>query len=253
LDIFDKTKPQPEVLLENGENSCMVIERKAFPWSLDYIRLHQLEHEFMDHFTSIVSPAFQDDAYMLGISASHLPNRKKQIRNIAQQVAEAVMERRGQILGTGQVSSNQPVPWRFGHLSNFEYDESTPRRGVGVMINDPWIMFRDLKSHVLELPDENTLMEIRQAIREKLEELLGKVEPKFRDYPRCLRVLLLEIYGDDLSLDFISIDEIIQTVDLPLNIDQVWIAEPEWISEVDFKVVYRQIKTHREPEMLHAH
>jgi hypothetical protein len=179
---------------------------------------------------------------MLGISASHLHNRKKkQVRDIAQQIAEAVMERRGQILGAGQIFSNQPVPWRFGHLSNFEYDESTPRRGVGVMINDPWIMFRDLKSHYVKLPDEEQLEKTCQAMREKLEELLTEVKLKFKNYPDCLRVLLMEIYGSDLLLDLISIDEIAETLNLPLNIDQVWVAEPEWISEEDLQIVYRQI------------
>ena len=253
LDVFDRTKHQPEVLLEDGENKCMVIERKGFPWPSDYIRFHQLEHEFMDHFTSIVTPIFQNDVYLLGISAKHLRNSKKQVRSIAQQIAEAVLDRQEQILGTGQVVSTQPIPWRFWRLSELECDENTPKRGVGVMINDPWIMLQDLQSHILEIPDENALMEIRQTIRKKLEDLLGKVVPKFKNYPSCLRVLLLEIYGDNLSLDFISIDEIIQTVDLPLPIDQVWIAEPEWISEVDFKVVYRQIETNHKPKLLHDH
>lgn len=249
-DVFDKTKSQPEVLLENGENGGMVIEQKGFPWPSDYIRFHQLEHEFGNYFTSMINSAFQDDVYLLGISAKHLRNSKKQVKSIAQQIAEAVMEKRGQIYNTGQVFSAQPVPWRFWRLSELERDESTPERGVGVMINDPWIMFQDLQSHILELPNENTLVEIRQAIREKLEELLVKVELKFKDYPNCLRVLLLEVYGDDLSLDFISIDEIVQAVDLPLNIDQVWIAEPEWISEIDVKAAYRQIKTRRGPDEL---
>jgi hypothetical protein len=248
-DVFDKTTNRPEVLLENEKNECMVIERKGFPWPPDYIRFHQLEHEFGNYLTSKINSAFQDDVYLLGISAKHLRNSKKQVRYIAQQIAEAVMERRGQISSTGQIFSAQPVPWRFWRLSEQERDESTPERGVGVMINDPWIMFQDLQSHVLELPDENTLVEIRQAIRKKLEELLVKVELKFRGYPSCLRVLLLDIYGDAISLDLISIDEMVQTVDLPLNIDQVWIAEPEWLSEVDFKVAYRQIRS-RCPKVL---
>lgn len=98
------------------------------------------------------------------------------------------MEKRGQISSTRQVFSAQPVPWRFWRLSEFERDESTPERGVGVMINDPWIMFQDLQSHILELPDENTLAEICQAIRQKLEKLQVKVDLKFRDYSNCFRV-----------------------------------------------------------------
>ncbi|MBE2202260.1 MAG: hypothetical protein IAE79_26860 [Anaerolinea sp.] len=241
-DVFNKTTSQPEVLLEDGKNKCMVIERKGFPWPSNYIRFHQLEHEFGNCFTSKINLAFQDDVYLLGISARHLRKNKKQVENIAQQIAEAVMEKRGQISSTGQVFSAQPVPWRFWRLSEFERDENTPECGVGVMMNDPWIMFQDLQSHILELADENTLAEISQTIRQKLEKLLVKVELKFKDYSNCLRVLLVDIYGDDLSLDFIFIDEIIQTMDLSLNIDQIWIAEPEWISEVDFKVTYRQIK-----------
>jgi hypothetical protein len=203
LDVFERTNRQPEVLLEDGKDGCMVIERKGFPWPSDYIRFHQLEHEFADHFTSIVTPAFQDDVYLLGISARYLRNGKKQVRNIARQIAEAIIDRREQILGTGRVVSTQPVPWCFWRLSEIEHDESTPERGVGVAINHPWAMFQDLRSHILELPDENTLVETRREMREKLEELLDKVELKFRDYSRCLRVLLLEVYGDDLSLDFI--------------------------------------------------
>ncbi len=73
-----------------------------------------------------------------------------------------------------------------------------------------------------------------------------EVKLKFKNYPNCLRVLLLEVYGDDLSLDLISIDEIVRIVNLPFNIDQVWVAEPEWISEEDIKIVYRRIKNQRE-------
>jgi len=60
LDVSDRTKPQPEVLLRSTGDKCVVIERKVIVWPPDYLKFLRSEREFCDSFLAKVNPSFQE-------------------------------------------------------------------------------------------------------------------------------------------------------------------------------------------------
>ena len=80
----------------------------------------------------------------------------------------------------------------------------------------------------------------------KIEALLVNTNEKFSDYQEgYLRVLVLEPYiGSDFLFDK-DIEEAIVTTALPLDIDQIWLAEPRWISASRYDLRYRLIRERR--------
>jgi hypothetical protein len=203
----------------------MVIERKAIVWPPNYLKYHRSEHDFGDCFVSQVSPLFQDNAYLLEIDTKHLRGNKAHLQRLAQQIAKMVIARQAQIIETGAIYSSRPIRWCFRQVQEYERDSDTPEKGVGVA----WLS-----------EDKNDEAEkAQQGIAVILDGFLNRVSLKFANYPDCLRIFVLEAYGDLTDND---IEQSVQNAALPQNVDQIWLAEPKWISETDFEVAYRQVR-----------
>lgn len=226
LDISDSSKPQPEVLLESVGDKCMVIERKAIVWPRNYLKYHRSEHDFSDSFTPQVSPLFQDDTYLLEISTKHLRGNKAYLQDLAKQIAKMVIAQQAQIMETGATYSSRPIRWRFRQVQEHERDSDTPEKGVGIA----WLS--ENKNDEAE--------KAQQGISVIIDDFLNEASLKFTDYPDCLRILVLEAYGD-LNEDNV-VEQSVQKAVLPQNVDQIWLAEPTWISDIDFEVAYRQVR-----------
>lgn len=65
---------------------------------------------------------------------------------------------------------------------------------------------------------------------------------KFSGYEGCLRLVVIECYGDPPLLSDEDVARLVVNADLPTNIDQVWHAKPEWVSESDWQVVYERLR-----------
>ncbi len=234
LDVSDSSKPQPEVLLESSGDKCMVIERKAIVFPPNYLKHHHSEHEFGNHFVAKANSAFQDDLYMLEINTNDVHRSKKDLRDLAEQIAKSVIANQQEVRYTGEIYSSQPLRWCFRRLSKYERDEDAPEKGVGVYFSEPW-----------SLPEENRDQSsiARKQVADQLNKLLAETAVKFANYSDCIRILLLEVYGDDMLLNDGDVDGIITSAKLPQNIDQIWVAAPEWISDLEFQIVYRQVSS----------
>jgi hypothetical protein len=233
LDILDSSKPQPEIQLESTGEQCMVIERKAIVWPPDYLQSHNSEHKFFGYFVPRVSPAFQDDAYQLELRTRDVHGNKEYVKHLAREIADAVLTRRAQVIEAGAIYSSHPIEWCFRQIQEYERDDDTPKNGVGVSLKDP--LRRLPRSHD-ELP------RVHKRIAQTVDKLLAKAAIKFVGYPNCLRVVVLEAYGDNLLPTDEDIEQIIQSALWPSNIDQIWLAEPEWLTESEFEVTYRQVR-----------
>jgi hypothetical protein len=82
------------------------------------------------------------------------------------------------------------------------------------------------------------LDEIRDIIVIRLRE----AAKKFTDYENSVKIVLLEFYGDidDISDD--TLRKIIQDVDLPDLIDEVWSVREEWISDSQTAPTYECLR-----------
>jgi hypothetical protein len=196
----------------------MAIERKAIVWPPDYLKSHSSEHKFFDYFVSRVSPAFQDDAYQLELRTRDVHGNNKYLKHLAQEIADAVVARRAQVIETGAIYSSHPIEWCFRQTQEYERGDDTPKNGVGISLKDP--MKRLLRSH-----DESLTAHGR--IARTVDKLLAKAAIKFVDYPDCLRVVVLEAYGYNLLPTDQDIEQIIQSAVWPLSVDQIWFPRGE--------------------------
>lgn len=66
---------------------------------------------------------------------------------------------------------------------------------------------------------------------------------KFAKNTHCLKLFLVQFCGDGSAwLQDEDVVELIKSAHLPVVIDQVWIACPEWVSEHEHAVTWEQIR-----------
>ena len=235
LDVFDSTRPQPEIKLKEQGKRDIVIEHKIITWPLNYLQKHQAEHDFMDFFTKTVKEQFQDDLYLLEINTRNIQINKKKNKKIA----DIVLRNKKKIKTFGLCNSLQPFKWSFHRVADFERDESTPNRGVGVNIHLNTFSFLnngDWNKHELEE------VKMKNGIKKILISHLNKTVTKFDNYFDCIRIFITELYGENDLLDHNIIEDILPSIEVPPCIDQIWVGYPEWMSESEQETFYKLIK-----------
>ena len=236
LDVFDNTKPQPEIRLKSEKEKDIVIEHKIITWPPNYLQLHRAEHEFMNFFTESVSPQFQDNVYLLGINSKNIAINKGINKGVAKKIANIVINNKERILAVGSFYSSQPFKWSFRCLRESEKDENTPKKGVGVQVYSDDQSFFSMNNEV----DDTD--EAINGVKKILISHLRKAETKFHDYSDCIRIFITELHGEHLSVDHEAIEEILPNIEIPRNIDQIWVGYPEWISANSHETAYKLLK-----------
>lgn len=236
LDVFDSTKPQPEVRLKSSEHehTDIVIEHKIIGCPSDYLQRHSSEHDFIDFFTEIVSPEFQDDVYLLELNSEEIIPKKRIVEDWAKNIADTVIENRSKIRTVGRIGFSQPLNWVFRRLPEYEHYESVPKKGVGVCF-----LGKDFFGYFES--DESEYNKMTEGIKNTLLKHLEKSSKKFKGYRDCLRIFITQMYGEDI-VELELIEEIVSSLDIPSNIDQIWIGFPEWIDNCNYEVAYKQVK-----------
>jgi len=145
-----------------------------------------------------------------------------------------VRARQAQVIQTGAIYSSRPINWCFRRVPEYERDSDTPEKGVGVKFNEPMIWLSE--------SNDDKSAKARQGITVILDDFLNRASLKFAGYPDCLRIFVLEAYGDNWIVTDDDIEQAIQNAVLPQNVDKIWLAEPKWITETDFEVAYRQVR-----------
>lgn len=70
--------------------------------------------------------------------------------------------------------------------------------------------------------------------------IYSDTEQKFQGYADYLKILILEICGDNLSIPAPdAIVKIVNSANIPPNIDQIWLADPQ--DESENLITYHQI------------
>ena len=231
------TPAAPELLLEAPKEHPMVIERKCVAWPPDYFFNHSNEDEIFKRVVERLRGEFSDSLYQLTVKKESLSGkRKREVIDIAAHVARVVLKNPVRSKSEYGIGSQQPIPWRFRPLSFYERDESMPDSGVEVVIESGWDWS--------DLSQISTKREVAKAgYSGELSRLAKDAEKKFADYTGCLKILLVEFYGDESSWigddDFIGI---IQSAQLPEVIDQVWVARQECVSENGYEIAWQRAR-----------
>jgi hypothetical protein len=134
------------------------------------------------------------------------------------------------------IRRSEPIPWRFRELKPWETDETAPKAGVGTSVvgSDKWgdpagIMARNESA--------------KTGYSEELDRLAMDAGLKFVKYANCQRILVVQFYGDDsFYLDDEDITGIVQSAEIPVVIDEVWVANHEWVSIDDYVVTWEHVR-----------
>lgn len=233
LDVSDSSRSQPEVLLEAEGEVAMVIERKVIVWPPDYLKYHRWEDWFMRLAAEGLSSHFADGLFVLEVPTTAIRGSKGQIRQNADRIVGQVLANKDLALRRHGIGGRSPIPWRFRPVLDFERDATMPKKGVGV------ILIGDSLDG--QITPEKLQVALNGVSTELARQLVASSR-KFSSYEGCLRLVVLECYSDLLLLNDEDVGRLVVNANLPTNVDQVWHAKPEWVSESDWQVVYERLR-----------
>ena len=235
LDVANRETPEPEWLLKSrvkGERP-MVIEHKSVVWPNKHLANHSNEHVIADRVRGFLKGPYGDSLHLLTLKANDLKGQRQEtVRQWADEIAGAILANEDRARSLGGIRALEPIPWRFRPLPPRERHDDAPRAGVEVQIEGEWI---GLSRSCDSSEDLATAM---VGFAHALQGVAHQCVPKFEKYGHCIRLLLLQFYGEDSLWMEEDAKEIIRSAHLPISIDQVWLGEPEWVSEDDYEICW---------------
>lgn len=235
LDVFERTIPQPEILAEDkASGEELVVEHKIVSWPPDHLQKHRAHHLFMDTFAEQLRNEFTDDVYVIEVNAKDIEVAKRDTLRIVGEIAVLIRENKDFIRTNSGASSKTPIPWVFRRVSDYERDEeNVPDAGVGVVVNkdEDFGAFSDLSMATAE-----------KAVQEMLEKHLQQASIKFQTFNTHIRIFVTEAYSNNALMDNELIEKVVAKINVPENVDEIWVGLPRWVSEIDYVPDYRRIK-----------
>jgi hypothetical protein len=227
---------QPEVLLKGrcGERP-MVIERKQVA-AESYAVHHGNLHILYDMIPEAVMPHFGDALYSLELNESSIEGKKKrEVQEAAREITKQVLVNQQRVKSGAAVGNSQPFPWRFGRVPEHARPDNAPEMGIGVDVHGS-DFFSSGPQTILRQAEE-----AYASTKKILEKVLRDTELKFANYQDHLKVLVLEFYGDGNLLTDDDAKKIVAELELPASINEVWVAQQDWISEWGYEIGYKRV------------
>ena len=236
LDVEIRDRKAPELLLESPGETPIVIERKSVVWPPEYLSSHSNEHQLFQHVVRPLADAFRCGAYELTVRADYLKGKSKSvISNLAEQIIREVLSDSANARMRRGIRGSGLIPWSFRPLASEELDTSESLTGIRVSFTEP-VKFDD-PPEILE--DSN---EARAGYARKFESAAKGAAGKFEEYSECLGILLVQFHGDDSFLEDEDIIQVIKSAQLPDVVDQVWLAQHDWVSEDEHMVAWDRVR-----------
>lgn len=260
LDVEERNKKKPEILLEAPGSPPLVVESKVVAWPKDYCRQHSNFHAFVNHFANSLrrfSTGFNSAPFKLSIHEDSLDGMGlRQVRNLADDLARQVHEREDEAKGRRGARGSQPINWHFGPRNPEEWGEPASSRAIMVETQGSWEP--DWGSEDFEITDQESLLQLVDAWNQaeqmkrlsaiegfsgRLERAIESAKRKFEQFDGHKRLLLVSFVGDSSSgvLDE-DLSELVDAAKLPAEIDEVWVAYHAWISEWDYKYAWKRMR-----------
>ena len=227
LDVEIRDSPQPELLLEAPGERPIVVEHKSVVWPRQILAAHSNGHHFGDHVLDLLRDAFNDSTYELTVLDESLHGKsKKEVAQIGDQIADTILSNQSAAKLPSGIAGKLPIRWGFRPVLHFENDPAYPKSGVVVIF---WGRFQAFWSPV----DDTESVAAKNGFADEFLRSANAAVGKFAAYGHCLKLLLVQFYGDNWLVSDDDIVEIIQSANLPEAIDQVWLGLPAWISDDD--------------------
>ena len=236
LDIEIRDRRAPELLLESPGEIPMVIERKSVVWPCDYLATHRIEHQLFHQAPPALADDFGDGAYELSVRADWLRVMPKSAAGtLTEQIVRQILSNRAAAKMRGGVRGSTPVPWSFRPLRSDEMDDFEPAKTIRVSIDEPW-------SFEEPFGDSEGDEDPKAGFTHQFEIALESAARKFEEYLDNLKVLLVQFHGDGSLILDEEIVQIINAVQLPETVDQVWLAQHDWIGAHEYKVAWSRVR-----------
>lgn len=217
------SSPQPEVLISSKNDRPMVIERKSVVWPSDHVQGLKKERAFASVLSGQLSPFLQDSSYALEVDSSEISARNdRQVTDVANKIAAAILSAKesGKI---DRLCGRLPIEWVFGAS-----DEWAARRGVTVVVRS--------HSNLFDLAQRECALQGWQA---ELAKQLANTPRKFVEYESCVRTVVVQFYGEDFSKE--QVEGMVSRIVVPSDIDQVWMAYSEPVSDDEYETKYHRV------------
>ena len=241
LDVVNRNEKEPELLLETyGETPNIVIERKSIVWPPMHLSDHQNEHQLWKCVHDLIANQFDDYLYQLTVWEDSLAGKKaREVRELAKKIAQVILANQIAAKSPNGTGNQEPIPWQFRPLSPNERDETMPETGFGIYVKGESVgMMSETPADI-----NQRVQELKAGYVESLKETLEDAAEKFEKYNDCLKLLLVQFFGKgSLLLSDQDIVEIIASADLPELIDQVWLAQQEWVSLHDYRIAWKHVR-----------
>ena len=228
LDVEIRDRKAPELLLESPSEPLLVIERKSVVWPRWYMSSHSNEHQLFQLIPQAIAPALGVGAYELTVRGDYLKGRSKsEVRDIADQIIRTVLSDNSNVKLRRGIAGSAAVPWSLRHIAPDELDFSESPNGIRVVIEEPMRFDEPFTM-------QQELREAKNGYAGEFRRAAENASAKFEEYQTCERVLLVQFHGDNSVILDEDIVHIIKSAQLPGTIDQVWLAEQEWVSEDEY-------------------
>lgn len=219
-------KKQPEILLKDA--SCekpLVVERKVIVWPEKYLLHHELEHQLWDLLSKGLDENYKSGLYKFCIDEKVVHKHNQQgLKLFAEEILKKIRSQGVPAQGKG---------WTFRKCGPFE--EEHVNKGIIYTIIGKGLSWLDNPE---DLPDkEDELAKIRAVV----EKQLLRAADKFPAYQHATKIVVFEFFGETSSCSEEDEISVIRRAKLPPLVDEVWLAQPDWVSEDEFEKKYIRV------------
>lgn len=260
LDVEERNVKMPEILLEAPGSPPLVVENKVVAWPEDYCRRHESFHTFVNQFVGSLrrtSIGFNGSPYKLSIHEDSLDGmRLNQVRSLADELARQVHAREDEAKSKKGAKGSQPITWHFGSRNPEEWGEPASSRAI--MVETQGSLEPVWESGDFKITDEESLLQFVEArnqaeearrlsalkgIAASLDEAMKRAKGKFEKFDGHTKLLLLTFVGDSSSgISVKDIGGLVVAAELPTEIDEVWVAYPNWTSQWDYEYAWKRMR-----------
>jgi len=233
LDVWDRSRPQPEALYEEAETGRrVVIERKAISWPGDYARLHSNDHLVQESIETALEGL--EFGALFGLQLPHLiEGHRKDLQEFAGDVADRIRAwlSLAPSLGTSIGSQDPGREWVFRIRPEWEREEDEPETGL-VTTWDTTELHTAYQLQPSSLPDQ---------LREALQKLFLSCTRKFAGYSNARTILALDPHG---SLRYHGTNwwaEVLRNHRPPCEVGETWLLIEDWLDDWHFGWIAEKI------------
>ena len=239
-DLRDSSQPQPDALYREEQSGvCLTIERKTIIHlaganaKQSYARRHNNDHRIMDYLFTHLKPEIAHGPFVLEMPFLHMAKWDDDILQQAKDVCDFIHENMEALFQEGELAfySEEPCPGEYVlyRKDQTRWDElgDGPWSQLLIRMTRPGGRLPRFRWNTIDQSD----------IPGRVHDFIRRASLKFKTYGAARKVLLLERCGDIRGPLHPAFESLMQAVQKPDELDEIWDArietpdydDPYWI------------------------